>query len=145
MPVIEVDDRVLIPAGEYRMALREVSLKRVKSQYATDDDGKREKLMWRFETIDVVDPHGEPYEHAEWTGIKYGNPQARMTILLDQLVPGLTASAARGFDTDTLINRLFKAVIKHIKLDGGQTVAQIAFIQPVKKAVLPTAETFGDE
>jgi hypothetical protein len=73
MSYFEVEEpRPIIPAGQHTLILREVCRKAVKSRFADTQDGRVEKILWRFESVDT-DEAGDPYEYVHFTGTRFGN------------------------------------------------------------------------
>lgn len=133
MPVPTVQkDRPLIPDGEHTLILKEVFEKDFDSQYSKREDGKVTKWLWRFESTQTTE-NDEPYEHIAFTNTSYGHHKASLTILLDMLVPGMTPERAAEFDTDTLLHKRFKGMIRHTKTDKGDTRAELVYISPANK------------
>ena len=132
MSFFEVEKpRPLIPSGEHVLALREIVRKSVTSKFARTEDGRTEKLMWRFEAAQL-DPDGEPFEFVTFTGSKYGNERAALTELLDLIVPGMNIEIAKSLDPNSLLHRRFRAIIRHRRDEQANKVyAHLHFAEPL--------------
>jgi hypothetical protein len=118
----------LCPAGAQRLVLVEV----VEKELAGPTPGETvPKLLWRFHTA-ATDFLGRPYEIVVFTGLSYGHPNARLTWLLDMLLPHRTAAEREALDTDTLIGTEYDAIVKHAPgfRDPKRTYAEIQFLKP---------------
>lgn len=128
MPLVSTQDRPLIPAGEHTLTLMQVSEVEVDDSF---HPGTRvTKWIWEFDSDDK-DEDGVPFTHKVWTKTVYGHAKAGLTVLLSQLVPGITQESANKLDTDTLIGQRFKAMIRQAPDDSGKVRAQLAYIGPL--------------
>lgn len=128
MPVVTTMDRPLIPEGEHVFTLAGVDEVLVESQFSKAGE-KVTKWVWSFESEDK-DDDGLPYIHKEWTRTTYGHPKANLTILLNQLLPGLTTEDANHLNTDNLVGKKFVGVIRHAPDEKGVMRADLAYIKP---------------
>lgn len=146
MPVVQqqseqkFEERPLIPAEVHILTL--VATKQVevapsgKFVQKLNANGKVDKLIHEFESL-TKDDDGNPYTHAEWTGVVDGNEKAGLTILLDQMMPGVPASerakmTPAGFDTDVNVGKQFEAKFSHVVSSGKppKTYATMRYIEP---------------
>lgn len=110
MPVIEVQEqRPIPPVGRHILTLMDVELKEMDN---FDKTAKTNRLIWQFQTKKIA-PDNNPYELNIFTGTVYGPPKAKLTWLLDMMVPGITVEQAKKLDTDDLIGFKFECQIKH--------------------------------
>lgn len=128
MPVVTTQNRPLIPAGEHVLTLMQVTEVEVDNSYKPGE--KVTKWVWEFDS-DEKDEDDIPYTHKEWTKTTYGHPKANLTKLLDQLVPGMDQDRAKNLNTDSLVGRKFKGMIRHEKDDKGKDRAALAYIAPL--------------
>ncbi len=132
--------RPLIPAGEHVLKLVSVEGKEMDDRYGRSTTGKTIRYVWQF-VSNETDDDGVPYEYAVFTGDQYGNPKAGMTLLVDMLVPGMTAAKFEDFDSDDLVGKRFRAQIKHTpREDGKGMAAKHVYITPITNKPRP-AET----
>jgi hypothetical protein len=91
-----------------------------------------ERWIWRFQS-DRKDEAGQPLEVAVFTGQKYGNSQARLTWLLDLMVPGITIAQAQALDTDELLGRRYEGSVKHeiSTNDPNKRLATFSYLKPL--------------
>jgi hypothetical protein len=129
--------RVMIPAGEHIVTLKEVVLHRVTNNYSQDPDGKINKLMFGF-LADSTQPGGNPYEYAAWTGTTYGDHRAALTQLLDMMIPGLAKGAKVALNS--LVGNRYRALIQHrTNPNTGKQHAAHVYILPIDAASASTA------
>ena len=137
MPVIQSakgKDRTPIPPGEYVLTLVEVRAHEQDDTFHPNEDGsfpKRMRLIWQFEAAGKTDIDGDPLEYAEWTGPYYGNPKAKLTGFLDQLLPDANEEAKSALDTDALVGKRFKVKIANQRNQKGDFVPKALFFEPV--------------
>ena len=120
----------LIPAGDHSLTLRNILLKHVNDKY---NNGKTEMYLWQLAS-DQLDQYGKPYMFELWTGMVYGNEKAKLTILLDQLVPGVTSEDVKQMDPMSLIGKRFKAKVRHTKTNEGKVYPDLIYIEPLESA-----------
>ncbi|MBA2704623.1 MAG: hypothetical protein H0U60_12330 [Blastocatellia bacterium] len=153
MPVVSTTkDRPLCPAGPHLLKLMDVESKLMPGFETTVES---ENWIWQFHTKKVAED-GSPYEVTVFTRTHYGPARAKLTWLLDMMVPGITPEQAEGLDTDALIGQSFKAQIKHSKgiKDPTRTFAEVVFLEPLtppagakpaaKKAEAEVEDDFAD-
>lgn len=132
MPVIQTEtSRNLCPAGPQIIELKEV--KETELPDFNDPNLMQTRLIWRFETVGEADEAGNPYEIAIFTGTRYGNSRAKLTWLLDMLVPGMTSAKAQALDTDTLIGNRYETQVKHVQglKDPSKKFAECQYFRPL--------------
>lgn len=137
-------ERTPIPVGQYVLTLREIKEHESPDIFATEvdpDTGEKplkKQLIWIFEA-DKKAPDGKPYEHAMFTGLYYGDDRANLTKLLDWMLPDESHDVKRkGFDSDVLIGRNYKARIQLVKNMKGDLKPKITMLDPID------ASTIGD-
>lgn len=132
MPLVSTQNRPLITAGEHTFTLMGVN------EVEVDDSwhpGQRvTKWVWEFDSETISEEDGKPYTHKEWTKTTYGHSKAGLTILLNQLMPGMTQERARNLNTDALVGRKFKGMIRHEADDNGENRAKLAYIGPLPES-----------
>lgn len=141
MPAIEVErPRTLCPAGLYTFKLAEI--KTVQMDAFNPEDGKVNRWVWRFVSNRINPEDGCQFEIGVVTGMQYGNGRAKLTWLLDMLVPGFTKAQAATFDTDSLIGKTFDGSVKHAQSqkDPDKKIAEIQYLRPITDTSAPTAE-----
>jgi len=141
MPTVQIErPRTLCPAGLYTFALAEVNT--VEMDAFNPLDGKVERWVWRFVSNRINPEDGLQYEIPIFTGQAYGNPKAKLTWLLDMLLPGITKVQAANLDTDTLIGKTFDGSVKHAQSqkDPDKKIAEIQYLRPITDTSAPTAE-----
>ena len=133
-----------IPPGDYTLMLDEVKLIEQPNRFAEKDDKGiykatgtteppiRPQLVWQF-IADKNDPEGDPLEYSMWTGVSYGNERAKLTDLLDQLLPEADEEMKSNLETDTLVGRRFKTKIMLVKNASGEPRPRAMFFEPVKE------------
>lgn len=131
MPIITTQNRPLIPAGKHTLTLMKVDEVVVDNSFKPGEQVT--KWIWEFDS-DEVDEDGVPYTHKEWTKTVYGHPKAGLTILLNQLIPGMTQERANKLDTDSLVGRKFEGMIRHQVDDKGVNRADLAYIGPLDES-----------
>jgi|SRR5579872_1057962 len=125
-----VREKAMIPQGEHGLTLQKAEVMRVKSTFATDQDGKANKLMFAF-TSAMTQPNGEPYEYTVWTGLTFGDHRAALTLLLDMMIPGLV----RGMQVKIadLVGKRYRAHIQHrTNPTTGKVYAAHLYILPAE-------------
>lgn len=129
------EERPLIPAGAYTLTLNGIKEVEVEDRYHPEGDGSFpviKKLVWEFVSDKSDKATGKPYEHSVWTGLFYGNEKAKLTELLDWMLPEVdTKTKKRGFDVETLIGKKFKARIQHATSESGRTFAKLTMLDPI--------------
>jgi hypothetical protein len=142
---IDTSTDALIPTGTHIIRLQSCEIKRVNSQYApaSSTDGKVDKLLWRF-TTETPAPDGQVYEYVHFTGTAYGNDRAALTLLLDQLAPGMNRAIAAKLDINTLVGKRYRTRIVHKTIAAtGKVAAQHVFIEPVEDEGTPAVSPSG--
>ena len=137
-------ERVLIPAGDHILKLTKIEPREMDDLYGKSDTGKVTRVLWAF-VSNETDDNGTPYEYGIFTNDRYGNEKAGMTLLIDMLVPGMTADKFDDYETDELIGKRFRAQIKHVKKPDGGMKATHVFITPVGSKAKPAAEAKQEE
>ncbi len=130
MATLQVEKtRTLCPPGPATFALQEVEVIQMQS---FDGSGQVERLLWRF-VSSKRDPEGAFYEVPVFTGYSYGNPKAKLTWLLDMLLPGITKREADNLDTETLVGRHYEGSVKHgtSERDPDKKVATFTYLRPL--------------
>lgn len=96
--------------------------------------GKKEnRLAWVFEADGTDDPlnPGHPIQYTEFTGTEYGFDLARLTTLLDWLLPDTEPEYREHVDTDDIIGRKFTAAIQIKDNDDGSQRPIAMFMEPL--------------
>jgi len=90
------------------------------------------RWIWQFKAKTTDPETGERYEYRIYTGPTYGDSRATLTILLDQMCPDWTEEQKANVDTDELLQKYFKAKIRHEKPDkvGDPPKPKFVFIEP---------------
>jgi len=138
MPVTEVNEYRLTPAGPHKLTLTAVEETKAPGLAEFNQDTNQEYTRWKwvfasdrfYPLSDEDNGTPKPVTHIEFTGNKYGNEKAKLTILLDQMVPGITKEQGKKFNTDVLIGQVFDAGIRHMKKKNGDPKAEIGYITP---------------
>lgn len=136
MPVIQSSrnkERTPIPPGDHILTLVEVKPYEQDDTFHPNEDGsfpKKSRLIWQFQS-DKADDDGDAYEYAEWTGAYYGNPKAKLTGFLDQIIPDASEETKEGLDTDSIIGRRFKSKIQNQKNAKGDYVPRAVYFEPL--------------
>lgn len=73
----------LADAGVYECELISVDVTERKS---FDSEQMESVFRWVFETTEVGDENGNPFKFSHFTKTRYGADQAKLTILLDQML-----------------------------------------------------------
>src|SRR6185369_2323183 len=134
MPQIGVsdDNRPLCPPGPGIFRLKSVETKDMQA-YGKLEGELEPKLIWTFvSTSKAAD--GTFFEVAVFTGLKYGNEQARLTWLLDMLDPGISVAkvkAAGGLNTDKYLDNVYEGNVKHTTAPNGKVYANFTFLKPM--------------
>ena len=129
---------VLIPAGKHILTLR--SVEEIESDNY-NGDGKTLQWLWKF-ISSQVDDDGTNYELRWYTGPTYGNPKAKLTDLLNMLMPDADEDERATVDTDTLCKKKYSAQILHAKKEKGEGMKPvIKFIAPFVKNTKTGEET----
>jgi hypothetical protein len=132
MPSIQIEKpRSLCPAGPQVIRLVEVTEKETPN--FNDPNVMDTRLLWRFVVKGEVDEDGLQYEVAIFTGLKYGNPKAKLTWLLDMLDPGMTKKKAEGLDPSRYIDTDYETLIKHVpgQRDPSKRFAEPQYLKPM--------------
>lgn len=136
MPRVEVTTTVPICVGEHTLKLDSIEEKQFENTFqpknAQGEHPVRNTWVWKF-ISNQEDDDGEPYVYGVITNTAYGNARAGLTLLLDMLVPGMTESKARNFDTDTLIGKKFKALITLKTAQDGTKKPTHSYLTPLAK------------
>ena len=120
-----------MPEGEHVLELKKVNITEQPS--FEDPQTMVNRLIWEFFNDDG-------YRHSQWTGTKYGNEKAGLTILLNRLVPGMNDELFDAFDTDDLIGKKFNGIIEHRVSTKGVPFSFLAFIRPLPAGSGPAAK-----
>lgn len=135
--------RVLIPEGEHVIRLVSIERRRMDSQYSKDPDGKVDRFLWRFETLDGS------YSYVVFTGTIYGPANAGLTRLLSTMLPKHTPAQIRSMDLESLKGSTYRVFIKHNATATGKQVAQHLFLVPCEVNETETSsgeqDPFADE
>lgn len=127
-----------IPEGDHILILVSVEEK----MQPSFNDPKEETLRWIWQfKAKAVDPEtGDRYEFRQYTGPRYGNKKAGLTLLLNQMLPTWTAEQKETINTDKVLQTYYKARIRHEEPDNPKDppVPRLVFIEPLK--VKKTAE-----
>src|SRR5207253_2755618 len=130
MPVVQTErPRTLCAPGIYEVVLADVTTQMMP---AFSGDGEVERWLWRFVT-NKQDENGQYIEVPIFTGGVYGNSRAKLTWLLDMLIPGITKQQADRLNTDDLIGMRFEGSVKHEQSvkDPETKIATFAYLRPV--------------
>lgn len=103
----------------------------------------REQFIWVFKS-DTKAPDGDPMEYAIFTGRWYGDDRAKLTSLLDSIMPEAEYEAKAALDTDALIGKRFRARIANVKNQKGDFVPRHTMIEPLDETVAKAFQP-GDE
>lgn len=89
---------------------------------------------WNFQTVELTNEDDDPFKLAYFTGTEYleGNQNCKLTKLLDKICRGWTTEQKEEFDTDTVINKKFRADVVHVKGADGMTRARMENIRRVQ-------------
>jgi len=143
MPQTEPQKKLVpVPAGEHEFTLTEVRA----NEYPTYNDPNRMGIRWRwvFRSTQINPENGEPWEFYHFTGNRYGAPNAGLTLLYDQIVPKLSDWDKEHLNTDDLIGRRYRGIIRHEKPERPDDApkAKLAYIQPLdSKSVSPPSDS----
>ncbi len=141
--------RLPIPVGVHTLTLTEVK-ELVQPNTFAEKDAKtgifkatgtttppdREQFIWVFQS-ETRDPEGHPFEYAIFTGRWYGDDRAKLTSLLDSLMPEADYEAKSGLDTDAMTGKRFRARIANVKNQRGDFVPRHTMIEPLDPATAP--------
>jgi hypothetical protein len=116
------------------------------------------RWRWIFETDNLTNSDDEPFKVSLYTGTSYlpGNPQCKLTKLLDKICRNLTTAQKQEIDTDDLLGKKFMVDITHVTTKQGRTMANIDNIkrvapaakaepQAAKKAIKPAPPVDDDD
>lgn len=93
------------------------------------------QFVWRFETKDAKDSKGNPYRFVKFTGIKYGDDRAGLTILLDSMIERrLTQKEYRDIDMDKMKAVDWKVMVDKVKNKKGNDINKIISVKQANKA-----------
>lgn len=144
MPVVqEAKPRPLCPAGIQEFVLADVTPKMMPS---FNGEGETERWIWRF-VGNKKDETGQFYEVPVFTGTTYGDPRAKLTWLLDLLLPNATEAEKKRLDTDTLLGCHWEGSVKHeagVK-DPTQKFAAFAYLRPLGNEGAPDPFAFDQD
>lgn len=137
---IEYGTANILPPREHACKLVEVKLVEGK-EYGTDNP--QTQISFTFESIKWRTEDGEPGVITLWTGLKYGDPRAKLTALLDAVFGrSLTQEEARKVDVEKLVGlQGYVQVLPHTKGDGTKTSKFGGFRFP-DNVKLPKPEQF---
>ena len=90
----------------------------------------REQFIWVFKS-DTRAPDGDPMEYAVFTGRWYGDDRAKLTGLLDSLMPEATYEEKVELDTDSIVGKRFRARIANVRNQAGNFVPRHTLIEPI--------------
>lgn len=148
MPKTQPNRRPQIPAGAHLLTLvsvEEVEVAAMKRK-PTDPD-KIKKWAWRFESDMLDEEDGAPFEYTHWTNSRYGHAKANLTQLLNMICPELSAEQKAALNTDTLLQRRFKAFMirRPSQTDPSKMIADIGSIEPATGADAQAPERFDPD
>jgi len=75
----------IAPAGTYVCKFKEVRLVTVPNRYPDAKTDTIDKLVWSFETTEVGDSEGLPFEFSVWTSTYYGGDKSTLTKFIDMI------------------------------------------------------------
>ncbi len=132
----------LCPVGPATFRLVSVEAKPMPS---FDGTGTVTRWIWQFVSNKKA-PDGSYYEIAIFTGQKYGHAQAKLTWMLDFMVPGITAEQAARLNTNDFIGTDWEAMVKHqpTEKDPSVKVATFSYLKPLG-APAPPPDIFADD
>lgn len=130
-----------IPAGDQFLTLVSVEEKDMPS--FNDAAVMTKRWVWQFKAK-MKDPEtGERYEYRKFTGPKYGNVRAELTILLDMMFPDMDEEEKGSINTDDHLGTGWKAKFRHDKAEkqGDPPKPVLIFIEPYVKATTAAPAT----
>lgn len=124
--------RNAIPSGDHLFCL--ISVEEVQQPDFNDATKEVTRWIWQFKSKQRDPETGELFEFRQYTGPKYGNPRAGLTILLDQMLPDWSDAQKGNIDTDKIINSFYKARIRHEKAEkpDDPPKPRLVMIEPFK-------------
>lgn len=138
------DDRKdfpVAPDGVYKCDLMSIEAK-LMPKYG-EPEVEETRWLWKFVSLDEADENGKPYEFGHWTGFKYGNDKAKLTITLDSMLGyRLTEEQWEEFDPeDELVGKTWRIMVSEITTQTGKKVNRVIKVSPLKP---PTKTIVGD-
>lgn len=134
-------DAAILPPREHACKLIEVTLTEGK---AFQSEEMVPQLKWVFEAVSWKSEDGKPGIITLWTGVRYGDPKAKLTALLDGFFGrSLTGPEAARLDMEKFVGAIkgYVMVLAHKKQDGTMTSKYGGFRWPDGK-VSPTPSDF---
>lgn len=130
------------PAGPAKLYLEKCEL--IEQPSFKDKNVMEVRCAWKFKSNIRDEETDARCTHVEWTGTRYGNPKAGLTIFANMLMPNLCNPAylqSKGyakpedcfvaeFDSDNFVNKYFDAQFIAGVKDNGDFKTTLAFIAP---------------
>lgn len=131
------------PADTYLCKLVSVEQSERK-KYQSEE--KEPCLRWVWETTEVGDEEGTPFRFSKFTSVWYGNPQSKLTQLLDTMLgKRLSKAEYNALSIEELKSKGWKVSVSVAVTNAGAEVNNIEDVRPVSTATKKVAKPISTD